>query len=135
MEELAVNVRISTRINDGKDFPEPIAALSLDDSDADAPAPKMTQVLAKKLLTWGVEARGAYFLSIGFGDPIPDQNASGRTISQTPIRCLIGIRPVPLKEKTETRFTKIFFIWLSANTNILSYVRYFPVLRWYVELA
>jgi len=32
-----------------------------------------------------------------------------------------GIRPVPVGERTDTQFSKIFFIWFSANTNILSF--------------
>jgi len=34
----------------------------------------------------------------------------------------IGIRPVDIEERTETHFIKIFFVWLSANMNILSCV-------------
>ena len=33
-----------------------------------------------------------------------------------------GIQPVAFEDRTETQFNKIFFIWLSANTNILSCV-------------
>ncbi|TFK62228.1 cytosine-purine permease [Pluteus cervinus] len=32
-----------------------------------------------------------------------------------------GIRPVPLEERTDTQYSKIFFIWFSANFNILSF--------------
>ncbi|EPQ53521.1 NCS cytosine-purine permease [Gloeophyllum trabeum ATCC 11539] len=32
-----------------------------------------------------------------------------------------GIRPVPVDERTDTQFSKIFFIWLSSNFNILSF--------------
>ncbi|KAH9991541.1 hypothetical protein BJV77DRAFT_521948 [Russula vinacea] len=32
-----------------------------------------------------------------------------------------GIRPVAVEDRTETHFIKIFFVWLSANTNILSF--------------
>ncbi|KAF8656966.1 hypothetical protein AX16_002321 [Volvariella volvacea WC 439] len=32
-----------------------------------------------------------------------------------------GIRPTPLEERTDTRYSKIFFIWFSANFNILSF--------------
>ncbi|EIM87684.1 NCS cytosine-purine permease [Stereum hirsutum FP-91666 SS1] len=32
-----------------------------------------------------------------------------------------GIHPVPLEARTETHYSKIFFIWLSANVNILSF--------------
>ncbi|KAI0252914.1 NCS cytosine-purine permease, partial [Lactifluus subvellereus] len=34
---------------------------------------------------------------------------------------LRGIHPVTVEDRTETHFNKIFFIWLSANTNILSF--------------
>ncbi|KAH9974795.1 cytosine-purine permease [Lactifluus volemus] len=34
---------------------------------------------------------------------------------------LRGIHPVAVQDRTETHFNKIFFIWLSANTNILSF--------------
>ncbi|GJE93171.1 NCS cytosine-purine permease [Phanerochaete sordida] len=43
----------------------------------------------RKLLSWGVEAR--------------------------------GILPVPREERTDTQYNRIFFIWLSANFNILSF--------------
>ncbi|KAF8480312.1 NCS cytosine-purine permease, partial [Russula ochroleuca] len=32
-----------------------------------------------------------------------------------------GIHPVAIEDRTETHFIKIFFIWFSANTNILSF--------------
>ncbi|KAF8223465.1 NCS cytosine-purine permease [Tricholoma matsutake] len=32
-----------------------------------------------------------------------------------------GIRPAPVAERTDTQFSKIFFIWFSSNTNILSF--------------
>ncbi|KAI0042823.1 NCS cytosine-purine permease [Auriscalpium vulgare] len=32
-----------------------------------------------------------------------------------------GIHPVPIEERIDTQFNKIFFIWLSGNTNILSF--------------
>ncbi|KAH9985669.1 permease for cytosine/purines, uracil, thiamine, allantoin-domain-containing protein [Russula compacta] len=32
-----------------------------------------------------------------------------------------GIHPVAIEDRTEKRFIKIFFIWFSANTNILSF--------------
>ncbi|KAH9174775.1 NCS cytosine-purine permease [Lactarius sanguifluus] len=34
---------------------------------------------------------------------------------------LRGIHPVAVEDRKETQFNKIFFIWLSANTNILSF--------------
>jgi hypothetical protein len=38
----------------------------------------------------------------------------------------LGILPVDVEDRTETHFIKIFFIWFSANTNILSCVCSFP---------
>ena len=35
---------------------------------------------------------------------------------------LIGIRPVAVEDRTETNFINIFFLWFSANTNILACV-------------
>ncbi|TFK47512.1 NCS cytosine-purine permease [Heliocybe sulcata] len=32
-----------------------------------------------------------------------------------------GIHPVPIEERTDRQFSKIFFIWLSSNFNILSF--------------
>ncbi|KAF9491712.1 NCS cytosine-purine permease [Pleurotus eryngii] len=32
-----------------------------------------------------------------------------------------GIRPIPVDERTDTRYNRIFFIWLSSNFNILSF--------------
>jgi len=43
---------------------------------------------------------------------------------------LLGIHPVADIDRTETHFIKIFFIWLSANTNILSCVWRFPGSNW-----
>ena len=37
-----------------------------------------------------------------------------------------GIQPVAFEDRKETQFNKIFFIWLSANTNIMSCVPFFP---------
>jgi purine-cytosine permease-like protein len=34
----------------------------------------------------------------------------------------LGVWPVPTEERTDAQFSKIFFIWFSANTNILSCV-------------
>jgi len=42
---------------------------------------------------------------------------------------LLGIHPVAVIDRTETHFIKIFFIWLSANTNILSCVWRLPELN------
>lgn len=33
----------------------------------------------------------------------------------------VGIWPVPPEERTDTQFFKIFFIWFTANFNILSF--------------
>ena len=101
-----------------KDDCEHSEILSLDPSAA-----KATHFLSKKLLTWGVEARGEYLASCSWNSTF-DQSTRPRDIADL-IRApanLPGISPVPAKERTETRFIKIFFIWLSANTNILSCV-------------
>ena len=47
-----------------------------------------------------------------------------------------GIHPVAVEDRKETQFNKIFFIWLSANTNILSYVVpfFFAYLPWWLSL-
>jgi hypothetical protein len=34
--------------------------------------------------------------------------------------CTVGIAPVPIGQRTDTRFYQIFFIWFSWNFNILS---------------
>ena len=99
-----------------KDDCEHSETLSLDPPEA-----KATHFLSRKLLTWGVEARGKYFVSRSWNS-IFDQSARPRDIANL-IRApanLTGISPVPVEERTETRFIKIFFIWLSANANILS---------------
>lgn len=57
-----------------------------------------------RLLTWGVELRGSLLDII-------------RGISEC---SALGIQPVPLEQRTDTQFSKIFFIWLSMNVNILS---------------
>jgi len=119
-----VRTRASMRMreleeNDDSGFSE---TLSLD-----PPAAKATHLLSRKLLTWGVEARGEYFVSRSWNS-IFDQSALPRDIANlihAPAN-LTGISPVPVEERTETRFVKIFFIWLSANANILSCVPWFP---------
>ena len=40
-----------------------------------------------------------------------------------------GILPVPLDERTDKPYSKIFFIWFSMNVNILSYVEFPSWLR------
>jgi hypothetical protein len=92
----------------------------------DPPAAKATHFLSRKLLTWGIEARGKYLAPRSWNS-IFDQSTRPRDIANL-IRApanLPGISPVPAKERTETRFIKIFFIWLSANANILSCVARF----------
>ena len=92
----------------------------------DPPTAKATHFLSRKLLTWGIEARGMYLASRSWNS-IFDQSMRPRDIAdlfRTPAN-LPGISPVPAEERTETRFIKIFFIWLSANANILSCVARF----------
>jgi len=48
----------SMKASDEKDRVEPFPDTTLTDS-----APKVTQVLSRKLLTWSVEERGAYLVS------------------------------------------------------------------------
>lgn len=65
--------------------------------------------LAQKLLSWGVEERGAS-VSV-FDDRL-----------RVSYPCEVGILPVQPEERTDTHYSKIFFIWLSFNFNILSCV-------------
>jgi hypothetical protein len=62
--------------------------------------------LVRKLLRWGVEARGVT-ISLSLCDIFLTLD-------------LTGILPVPPNLRTDTQFSKIFYIWLSANLNILS---------------
>ena len=55
-----------------------------------------------------------------------DQRSSAPYHKPRPTPDPIGIHPVAIEDRTETHFIKIFFIWLSANTNILSCVCPFP---------
>lgn len=71
----------------------------------------------KKLLSWGVEARGMTLHCMIRSSLSP--------------KFATGILPVPPHERTETQYNKIFYIWLSANFNILSYV---PYLLWMAGL-
>lgn len=61
-----------------------------------------------KFLTWGVEYRGT-------------STRRSRCLLQGAELWYEGIHPVPVEARTETHFSKIFFIWMSANVNILSY--------------
>lgn len=65
----------------------------------------------KQLLTWGVETRGCISVMKMLEKEF---NLGGLTST--------GIRPVAAEERTDTQFNKIFFLWFSANFNILSYV-------------
>jgi hypothetical protein len=88
-----------------------------------ASATDRTRSLSEKLLSWGVEERGAYHVVIlGFLlTRIVLRHIANPTLCQ-----LIGIRPVDVEDRTETHFIKIFFVWLSANMNILPCVCLFP---------
>jgi hypothetical protein len=83
-------------------------------------ASKSAHFISKKLLDWGVETRGAYdLLTLNPGRPLFKRcSAEYRNLTLT-ICHLIGIHPVGVEDRTETHFVKIFFVWLSANMNIL----------------
>ena len=78
---------------------------------------RVTRFLSEKLLAWGVEERGAYRISTS-----ETLSILIRARFDSPSCHLIGIHPVAVEDRTETQFIKIFFIWLSANTNILTCV-------------
>jgi hypothetical protein len=90
-------------------------------------AHKLTQFLSRKLSIWGVEEPGAYLSSLDL-EFTPLITSARCTIladlqaAQIAIRSGLGIPPVAVIDRTETHFVKIFFVWLSANTNILSCV-------------
>lgn len=65
-------------------------------------AKRWTRVMAK----YGVEARGP-----------TAQRPWIRVLNR-----LLGILPVPPECRTDTQYSKIFFIWFSMNFNILSFV-------------
>ena len=61
----------------------------------------------RAMMRYGVEARG--------------QHRSLRSFESTePIRP--GILPVPPELRTDSQYSKIFFVWFSMNFNILSFV-------------
>ena len=62
----------------------------------------------RKLLRWGLETRGTYI----YGRFYPSMCPS--------LFLFAGITPVAESERVDTQYSKIFFIWLSANFNILS---------------
>lgn len=70
---------------------------------------RSTDGWTKRLLLWGVEIRGEFaILSI-----------ATQKMLKPPFH--LGIWPVPPEERTDTQFFKIFFIWFTANFNILSF--------------
>lgn len=38
-----------------------------------------------------------------------------------------GITPVPLEERTDSKFINVFFVWFTMSTNLLPYVHLQPV--------
>ncbi|KAK7437505.1 hypothetical protein VKT23_018577 [Stygiomarasmius scandens] len=59
---------------------------------------------------------------------VQDSNSESSSIGKALTRRLLtwgvetrGILPVPLEERTDTQFFKIFFLWFSTNFNILSF--------------
>jgi hypothetical protein len=103
-------MRISTSSHDEKNIFEDVATPTRTTS---ARAANVTRFISEKLLDWGVEERGAYRMIL---TSQPNQRTVGLPCHS------IGIRPVDIEERTETHFIKIFFVWLSANMNILSCV-------------
>lgn len=80
-----------------------------------SPASRVARFLSKKLLSWGVEERGGYRI-------LTSETMLIRERFDSAFLHLIGIHPVAVEDRTETQFIKIFFIWLSASTNILTCV-------------
>jgi hypothetical protein len=35
---------------------------------------------------------------------------------------LRGVSPIPLEERTDSRFINVFFVWFTLSTNLLPYV-------------
>jgi hypothetical protein len=58
-----------------------------------------------RLLNWGVETRGWFYMST--------------TYMQCLTFFLKGIAPVPLKEKTDVAFSRMFTFWFTISVNIL----------------
>jgi len=73
----------------------------------------------QRLLKWGVETRGKpnfILISIHF-------------------HISTGIRPVPVEERTDDSYSKIFTLWFTVNFNVLSYVFFvtlYPILTWII---
>jgi hypothetical protein len=86
-----------------------------------ASIPFLWQRISRKLLTLGVETRGEHLTYIVTHLPFE-------------IAFFPGIQLVPLDERTDKPYSKIFFIWFSMNVNILSYVVEFWVRDYFVEL-
>lgn len=77
------------------------------DAESAQVAKRWTHAMAK----YGIEARGVSRAQRPW--PIRDPNAE-------PV--VSGILPVPPERRTDTQYSKIFFIWFSMNFNILSFV-------------
>ena len=88
-------------------------SLSWNDDPSDSQDLKLFDRWTQKLRTWGVESRGVYRSS---------------WLDQLVYESIQGVRPVPIEERTDTQIFKIFFVFFTANFNILSYV--YLALRW-----
>jgi hypothetical protein len=104
-------MRNSTISLDGKNIFEDVVTPTRTTSAAN-----VTRFISEKLLGWGVEERGAYDLGLTTWSTLIRERLGSFACHS------IGIRPVDIEERTETHFIKIFFVWLSANMNILSCV-------------
>lgn len=70
------------------------------------------QYTVKWLSEWGIETNGYVTL----------QGASP-SMHDGDLRIDFRITPVPPRERTDTRLYQMFFVWFSANANILTYAQ------------
>lgn len=91
----------------GKNDLEDLEKSSNDNTDE--PTTYSTHKFTKRLLSWGVESRGTFF-------------SMHLCYIQNQTDFLdVGISPVPVEERTDTQYYKLFFIWFTMNFNILSF--------------
>ena len=82
--------------------------------------PFVWERIFKILLTFGIETRGEHLILLLTSFTHLLHFVENLFFSFFPPPK--GILPVPLDERTDKPYSKIFFIWFSMNVNILSYV-------------
>ena len=96
---------------------QPVAADGADEK-ALAPAGGFMQRVTAQLARWGLETNGCVLRASC--SPAAGGRGCVLTREDGGIRC--RITPIPEEERTDRRLYQFFFVWFSANANILTCV-------------